>query len=153
MSISYKIKKSLVRFKQRTRKKRENYALKHLSQECLKVFNTVKYLAVDYNDHIKFDPKARETLIVIKKLRILVTLKDEVVYIKNTVKFVTMPMPTEAYELLIEILEFQAHRNRRKLKKEVSDNLSDFLDDLLKKSKIVKKSKEDTESTESNENK
>lgn len=150
MSISYKIKKSMVRFKQRARKKRENYALKHLSQDCLKVFETVKFLAVNYNDNIKFDPKAHETLIAIKKLRILVTLKDEVVYIKNSVKFVTMPMPAEAYELLMEILEFQAHRERRKLKKEVSDNLNDFLDDLIKKGTVVKKS---TESTENNDNK
>ena len=57
MSVNYKIKKQLVRAKQRSRKKREDYAFKHLSQDQLKVFNTVKDLAVNYNDFIKFDPK------------------------------------------------------------------------------------------------
>lgn len=139
MSVNYKIKKLMVRLKQRSRKKRENFAFKHLNHDELNAFNTVKNLAVTYNDYIKFDPKAHETMIAVKELKILVILKQEVVYIKNTNKFVTMPMPTEAYELLIEIIEFQAHRERRKLKKEVSDNLGDFLNDINKLSREFRK--------------
>lgn len=129
MSISYKIKKARVRFKQRAIKKGHDIAFKHMSIEQLKVFNMVVDLATKYNDAIRFDPSSDEIIIALPKM--LVTLKGEIVYIHNTTGFMSMSIPTEAYDDLVRVVERHAHRERRKLKKEVKDRINDFLNKII----------------------
>lgn len=129
MNLNYKIKKAYVRFKQRARKKGQDIAFKNMSLEQMKVFNMVKDLAVKHNESIRFDPKSDEIIIALTKM--LVTLKGETVYIHNTTGFMSMIIPTEAYEYLVRIVEVQAHRERRKLKKEVKDRINEFLNKII----------------------
>lgn len=129
MSINYKIKKVRVRLRQSAIKKGHNMAFKHMSLEQLKVFNMVKDVATKYNDAIRFDPKSDEIIIALTKM--LVTLKGETVYIHNTTGFMSMTIPTEAFEELVRIVERHAHRERRKLKKEVKDRINEFLNKII----------------------
>lgn len=129
MSISYKFSKSMVRFRQRMRRKRESIAFKKISAEQLKVFNMVKDLAVKHNSAIKFDPKSDEILLILPKM--LVTLKGETVYIHNTTGFMSMMMPSEVYEILVEHVEKEAHKERRKLKHEVKQRINEFLSKII----------------------
>ena len=128
MSLSYKIKKARVRFKQNMIQKRNNIAMKHVSIEQSRVIQQVINFAVKYNSAIKFDPKSDEILIILPD--VLVTLKGESVYIHNTHGFLPMPIPTEAYEMLVEVIEKEAHKERRKLKYEVKQRIHKFLDEL-----------------------
>lgn len=129
MSINYKFTKMFVRFKQRMRKKRERIAFKKISAEQIKVFNMVKDIAVKYNSAIKFDPKSDEILIILPKM--LVTLKGETVYIHNTTGFMSMMIPSEAYEILVELIEKEAHKERRKLKHDVKKRINEFLNQII----------------------
>lgn len=129
MSINYKIKKSTVRFRKRMKAKRERIAFKHISAEQLKVFNMVKDLAVKHNSAIKFDPRSDEILIILPKM--LVTLKGETVYIHNTTGFMSMIIPSEAYEILVELIQKEAHKERRKLKHEVKGRINEFLNKII----------------------
>ena len=137
MSIAYKIKKARVRFKQRVIKRGQDMAFKHMSLEQNKVFNMVKDLAIKYNEAIRFDPTSDEIIIAITKNLVnvkgemLITLKGETVYIHNTTGFMSMSIPTEAYEVLVKVVEKQAHRERRKLKKEVKDRINEFLNKII----------------------
>lgn len=129
MSISYKFSKSMVRFRQRMRRKRESIAFKKISAEQLKVYTMVKDLAVKHNSAIKFDPKSDEILLILPKM--LVTLKGETVYIHNTTGFMSMMMPSEVYEILVEHVEKEAHKERRKLKHEVKQRINEFLTKII----------------------
>lgn len=128
MSLSYKIKKARVRFKHRMIRKRNDIAMKNLSIEQLRVIKQVTEYAVKHNEAIKFDPKSDEILIILPE--VLVTLKGETIYIHNTHGFLPMPIPTEAYEMLVEVIEKEAHKERRKLKYEVKQRIHKFLDQL-----------------------
>lgn len=129
MSISYKIKKARVKFRQKTIKRGHDIAFRHMSIEQFKVFNMVKDLATKYNEAIRFDPTSDEIIIALTKM--LVTLKGETVYIHNTTGFMSMTIPTEAYEELVRIVQKNAHRERRKLKKEVKDRINEFLNKII----------------------
>lgn len=129
MKIEYRIKKMIVRFKHRAARKRLNYAFKVLSVEQLKVYNIVKEVAEKNNDAIRFDPKTEEILINIPD-KLLVTMRGGDVRIDNSKGFMLITMPTEAYELLVEITEKEAHKDRRKLKKDVKNRLHSFLDNI-----------------------
>ena len=129
MNLSYSIKKVVVRFRLRMKKKRDYLALKHMSIEQSKVFYRVKELAVANNDSIKFDPASDEIIMHFPKL--LITLKGDTVYIHNTTQFVTMNIPPEAFEMLVGILEREAHKERRKFKLEVKKRLNVFLDNIV----------------------
>lgn len=135
MVLSYSIAKMAARirryFRNKTNRNREKVAFKSLSAEQLKVFNIVKDLAIQNNDAIKFDPKSSESLIVIPD-KLLVTMKHEQVRIDNSRGFMSINMPSEAYEMLIEIVEAEAHKDRRKIKQDVKNRLHSFLDDIVK---------------------
>lgn len=134
MNLSYRFAKMAVRirryFKGKSNRTRERIAFKSLSAEQLKVFNIVKEVAIQNNDAIKFDPKSSESLIVIPD-KLLVTLKHEQVRIDNSRGFMSINMPSEAYDMLIEIIETEAHKDRRKIKQDVKNRLHNFLDDII----------------------
>lgn len=135
MSINYKIKKMVIRFRQRMNRKRETLALRNMSYEQMQIFNNVKELASKNSSSIRFDPKSDEILIVLHQK--LVTLKGETVYIHNTRGFIPIIIPTEAYELLVEIIHKIAHRERRKLKHEVKQRIREFLSNINEEEKKV----------------
>lgn len=134
MNLSYKFAKIAAKirrhFRMKAKRTRDNVAFKSLSAEQLKVFNIVKDLAMQNNDAIKFDPKSSESLIVIPD-KLLVTLKHEQVRIDNSRGFMSINMPSEAFDMLIEIVEAEAHKDRRKIKQDVKNRLHSFLDSIM----------------------
>lgn len=127
MSIGYKIKKSIVRFRQRMKRKREKFAFSHMTKEQTKVYSMVVNYAKKHREDIRFDPESDEILIVMEHM--LVTLKGEVVHILNSHGFYPAPMPSEAYEILIETIKREAHKDRRRLKNEVKLRINNFLNE------------------------
>ena len=125
MSINYKIKKSIVRIKQRNKARIERNALKPLSFQQLKVYNTVKDLSKTHQDAIKFDRKTDEILLIFPDK--LITLSENTVRIDNTNKFYPINLPTEAYDILVDYVSIEGHRERRRLKNEVKKNINKFL--------------------------
>jgi len=125
MSINYKIKKAIVRIKQRNRVRIERNALKPLSFQQLKVYNTVIELAKTHQEAIKFDRKTDEILLIFPDK--LITLSENTVRIDNTNKFYPINLPTEAYDLMVDYVSIEGHRERRRLKNEVKKNINKFL--------------------------
>lgn len=129
MNINYKLSKLIVRFRQRMKRKNEKIAFDKISAEQIRVFNMVKDLAIKYNSAIKFDPKSDEILFILPKM--LVTLRGQTVYIHNTTGFMSMVIPLEAYKILVDIIEKEAHKERRKLKYEVRLRINEFLSKII----------------------
>jgi hypothetical protein len=102
--------------------------MKQLSIEQLRVIKQVTEYAVNHNELIRYDLKSDEILIALTD--VLVTLKGETIYIHNTNGFLPTPIPTEAYEMLLEVIEKEAHKDRRRLKYEVKQRIHNFLDQL-----------------------
>lgn len=125
MSINYKIKKSIVRLKQRNKARRERNALKPLSMQQLKVYHTVIELAKTHQEAIKFDRTTDEILIIFPDK--LITLTENTVRIDNTNKFYPLAFPTEAYDIMVDYVSIEGHRERRRLKNEVKKNINRFL--------------------------
>ena len=125
MNIIYKIRKSIVLFKQRVKKRRQVSALKKMNSDQMKAFNMVKSFAIKHNDAIRFDPYSDEILILLPKM--LITLKNDTIYLHNTTGFLTVPIETAAYEMLVNIIQIESHKERRKLKYEVKQRINDFL--------------------------
>ena len=125
MNVIYKFQKLIVLYKQRVKRRRLASALKRMNHEQMKAYNMVKSFATRHNDSIRFDPHSDEILILLPKM--LITLKDSTIYIHNTTGFLTIPIETAPYEMLIDIIEIEAHRNRRKLKYEVKQRIEEFL--------------------------
>jgi len=125
MNIMYKIKRLLVKYKQKSNKKNRIKALKALSKEQLTVLTKVNNFAIKNNREIKFDPASDEILIVLPKM--LITLKNHTVFVHNTNGFYPCEFPNEAYKLMTDVIYKEAHRERRKLKHEVKERINDFL--------------------------
>lgn len=124
----YKVRKAIILFKQKVKRKRQRSALKKMNIEQMKVFNMTKEVSIKHNDAIRFDPQSDEILIVLPKM--LITLKNDTIYIHNTTGFLTMPIETDAYQMLVDIIEAEAHRERRKLKNEVKQRIGNFLNNI-----------------------
>ena len=137
MSLRYKIKKQVVRYKQRSAKKAQLLALNAMSIEQTKTYNMVKDLAIKHRDCIKFDPYSLEILIVLPKM--LITLKSDTVYIHNTNGFLTVSLRTDVYEMLVKIIQIEAHRERRKLKYEVKLRINDFINKITESNNLETK--------------
>lgn len=127
MSINRKIKKLVIRFRQRMKLKREKFAFSHMTKEQTKVYTMVVNYAKKHREDIRFDPESDEILIVMEHM--LITLKGEVVHILNSHGFYPAPIPTEAYEILTEIIKKEAHKDRRRLKNDVKIRINKFLND------------------------
>jgi len=125
MNIIYKFRKLIILFKQRNKRRRQASALKKMNSEQMKAFNMVKSFAVKHNDAIRFDPYSDEILILLPKM--LITLKNDTIYVHNTTGFLTIPIETAAYEMLVDIIHIESHKERRKLKYEVKQRINDFL--------------------------
>jgi hypothetical protein len=123
--INFKIKRKIVRDRQRREKKEEMIALNGMSIEQRKTFDTVKDLATKYKDSIRFDPNSSEIIIV--PPRMLITLKKDTVFIDDINGFLSMPFRVDAYELLIKYINNEAHREKRKITYEIKLKICDFL--------------------------
>ena len=128
MKIKYRIKRIIVRYKQSLRTKRQLKALKKLNSEQSITFLKVKDIAIKNRTAIKFDNESNEILIILPKM--LITLIDGTVKIHNTTGFVSIDFPIEGYELLVQVVNREAHKERRKLKYEVKLRILEFINSI-----------------------
>lgn len=129
MNLKYKYKRFYVRTRLNFKEKKHRKAISMLNQEQLKVFNMVMTLADKNSTDIKFDPETQETLIVLNDM--LVTLTPFIVHIDNTHGFRSTIFPENAFEIIDNKLNKEAHRVRRKLKYDVKIRINNFLNNVI----------------------
>lgn len=128
MNINFWFKRKKVQVRRKKRKLEYDVAISDLYSEELELFNKVSDIAKKNRQLIRFDPQSSEILIVLEHM--LVTLKNQIVYIDNTSGFVMMKLPSAAYELLVKRIEKEAHSERLKLKYEAKLRIIKFLKDI-----------------------
>lgn len=128
MNINFWFKRKKVQVRRKKRKLEYDVAISDLYPEELELFNKVSDIAKKNRQLIRFDPQSSEILIVLEHM--LVTLKNQIVYIDNTSGFVMMKLPSAAYELLVKRIEKEAHSERLKLKYEAKLRIIKFLKDI-----------------------
>ena len=131
MNLSYIYKRFHVRTKLKFRANKYNKAIASLNQEQVKVFHMIMSMAEKNSDDIKFDPESQETLIVLPEM--LVTITPYTVHIDNTHGFRSTIFPQDAYEIMDDKLNKEAHRVRRKLKYDVKMRINTFLNNVMEK--------------------
>jgi hypothetical protein len=109
------------------RKKREKIAFSHMTKEQTKVYSMVTNYAKKFREDIRFDPESDEILIVMEHM--LISLKGEVVHILNSHGFYPSNIPSEAYEILVDVIKKEAHKDRRRLKNDVKIRINKFLNE------------------------
>lgn len=134
MSIGYKTKKKIVRYKQKMRIKGQNLAFKQMTIEQTRLYNTAKNIAIKYYTKIRYDKVSGDTIIDVEEENICVVLNNDTIGL-YTDSFVKINIPSDAFEYLMREIDIQAHRDRRKSLKKVKNRLTNFID---KVDKIIK---------------
>jgi hypothetical protein len=134
MKLKYKLKKLYVRIKEKSKDKNKSKILKKFTKEQTKIFNLVSTLAIQDKSSIKFDNQTSEVLLILPKM--LITLNGNNVSIDNTTGFLSIDFPIEGFNLLVEVINKEAHKERRRLKHEVKLRIHDFIDNIIKTGEI-----------------
>lgn len=129
MSLSYKINKLYIIINRKLKAKKNRKAIASLNQEQLKVFNMVMSLAEKNSEDIRFDKDTQETMFYLPNM--LVTITPYVVHIDNTHGFRTTIFPNNAFDIMEDKLNKEAHRVRRKWKYEAKLRINKFLNKVI----------------------
>jgi len=136
--FSYQIKRMNVRTRQKRKESERNHALKLLNSEQKDVFDLVVMTVKKHPEKILYDKITGEVLIV--EERMLFTLyhdtKDHMVSIHNHSGFHSQWFMESSYNYLMEIVNTEAHRYRRRLKYEVRTNIRNFLKGIIEEKQI-----------------
>jgi len=127
-NLRYKLKRWLVRYKQRSEEKSQKMALRGMSIEQIKVLNLVKDLASKNPSAIKFDPYSLEIIIALSN--ILIVLKNDTIHISDINGFLSIIFRSDAYEMLINFIKKEAHRERRKLKYKSKEKIYELIEKI-----------------------
>jgi hypothetical protein len=133
MNLSYKLKRGVVKFRKSMERKRRNYAMNMMNDDQKKIFDLVVHIAETYNDAIRFDPYDHKILIPVKigeEVEIMITMVNETVYIDNHKGFRPEQFRPEVYELLVEKIEKEAHKDRRKMELEIAKRKKAFINSI-----------------------
>lgn len=131
MSIGYKIKKKIVRYRQKIRKRGQDLAFKHMTIEDFKVFNLAKDIATKYYTNIRYDKVSGDTIIKVDDIKICVVLNHDTIGVyTGTDGFFKISIPPDAFEYLMRYVDIQAHKDRRKILKDVKLELASFVDKI-----------------------
>jgi len=131
--IMYRVKRGIVRYKQRIRSHRENKIFIRMNNEQLRIYNMVKDIVINNKSSVKFDPYSNEILIVLPKM--LITLKHDMIYVDNTNGFLSIRLDIDAHDMLEKLIHIEIHRERRKLKYEVKGRIHKFIDKVSEENK------------------
>lgn len=128
-NLQYKIKRLNAKTRIKRRLVLEKDALRTLNFEQKEIFDLVVGEARKHPEAIRYDRIDNETLIVLKDLILTIKSdsKDYMVYIDNHRGFHSQWFYQQAYVLINEIVDREAHRFRRKLKHETKMNIRAFL--------------------------
>jgi hypothetical protein len=124
MRIGYQLERFRAWNRCRRKKRKVARAMRQMNPDQLKAFNKVKELAINYRSAIRFDPKTGKIMIDLPK--ILVTLKRNTIYVDNSSGFGYQIMTDDSYELLKEVIEMEAHKDRRKSEFEAKIRVRNF---------------------------
>lgn len=127
-NIKWTLNRWYVKQRQFWRALEDNSAYKDLDSSELSVVKKVEMLAIANKQAIRFDPTTNETLIVLDDL--LVTLQNQHIKIDNHQGFSHITVPSKAYDKLLTIIRREAHRERRRLKYQVKQNLQKFINKI-----------------------
>ena len=127
--FNYRILRINVHTRQKKNKLIRNSGYKLLTKEEFAMVKKIETLAIKYRKGIQFDPQAQETLIITPNILIVLKQKGHI-DINNHHGFAQMVIPDSAFNLLMMIIEREAHRERRRLKNEVKQSLKAFIDKI-----------------------
>lgn len=127
-SIIYKIKRNIVKYRNRIKQKSIVNSLGKLTTDELNLYNKIAYISKENKKDIRFDPVSNEILITLPNM--LIILNNKKVSIYNTTGFLNMELPDDTYNILVGIIQYEAHRERRRLKFETKKRINNFLDEL-----------------------
>jgi hypothetical protein len=123
-----------VKTRQRRKAKIAKHAISLMNYEQKDVFNTVMLIVKLHPERILYDNKVNETLIV-EDTRLISMSKNEskqcVVFISNHTGFHPQWFHESSYNYLIELVDIEAHRYRRKLKHQVKLNIRNFIHGII----------------------
>lgn len=137
LKLMYKVKRLIVKYKQKFKVKKERRILNGMNKEQTKVFNMVKDIVINNRNCVNFDPYSNEILIVLPSM--LITIKHDMVYVDNTSGFLSTKFKLDAHDMLKQFIQAEIHRERRKLKHEVKGRIHNFI------TKITDENKETTD--------
>lgn len=133
MNLSYKLKRSIVKFRKSLERKRHNYAMRMMNDDQKKIFDLVVHVAETYNEAIRFDPYDHKIIIPVKignEVEIMITMVNETVYIDNHNGFRPEQFRPEVYALLVKKIEKEAHKDRRKMELEIAKRKKAFINSI-----------------------
>ena len=126
-----KLKRLQVKWRTYWRHYRKEQCYKKITSEQRDMFYLVSRVVSANNDKILFDPVSKETLIVLPEA--LYIIKNNEISILNHNRFVTTWFYDDLYEHVLEIINREAHRYRRKLKYQSTKNIREFINSQLPK--------------------
>lgn len=127
--FNYRILRMNVRTRQRREKFVFNSGYRLLTKEELAMVKKIEDLAIKHRDGIRYDPESQEILIIAPDVLIVLKKKGKI-EINNHNGFAQMVIPDNAFSLLTKIIDREAHRERRRLKNEVKQNLRSFINKI-----------------------
>ena len=130
MGIHYKIKRKLVKFRNDKTKKFSDNLKSLITPEQLSLYRMVEDVAIKNNSNIVFDPFSSE--IIISLPNILIILEGPIITVHNTNGFYSTEMNPTATTKLVDIIQREAHKERRKFKYQAKLRLQKFLVELNK---------------------
>ena len=136
--FSYRIKRMNVRTRQKRKASERKHALSLLSSEQKDVFDLVVMTVKKHPEKILYDKVTGEVLIV-EENRLFTMYhdsKDHMVSIHNHSGFHSQWFMESSYNYLMDIVNAEAHRYRRKLKYEVRMNIRNFLKGIIEEKQI-----------------
>ena len=107
-------------------------AMKLMNNDQLRAFHLVERVSSKCPECIYYDKFDGESETLLTQKRLLITLHNKAVSIDNHKGFHTEYLPEESFNLLMRIVDKNAHRFRRKLKYEVRLNIRAFMDSIDK---------------------
>lgn len=130
MGIKYKIKRRLVKIRQKKMDKFVKKMEAQLTPEQISLYKMVEDVAKKNNSSILFDPYSSEIIISLPK--ILITIEHNKITIHNSKGFFTNEMHEVVIGRLRNTIYKEAHKERRKFKHEARARLMKFLQDMSK---------------------
>ena len=125
-------RRAKLRLRHRSQATKIKRLLKRMNSTQLKTFNGVVKTCKENPETIRYDKVTGETLILFEAQNVIITLKNNTVSTYNHTKFGPPVWFTdEQFKYLNSLIDMEAHRYRRRLKWEITDNTNKFLDEVF----------------------
>lgn len=131
-SIINQFRRAKIRLHQHAQKSKAKRLIKTMNSTQLKTFNGVIKTCKENPESIRYDKITGETLFFLKEQHVSITLKNNTISTHNHIKFgPPVWFTNEQFKYINQIIDIEAHRYRRRLKWEITDNTNKFLDEVF----------------------